>query len=489
MPAWLTTSDWIFYTLSAILALAGAWLLHRALFKDRSRGKRRCPKCWYDLTGIPANVAPTRSDPVEAAGSEANAWTCPECGRITLREGQMLRTRRHWVPCFAGVIALALSYAAFKTPVVLKSDWTRFVPTTILIVVADADPLVGNPNANTPGNRVGLSSTGRVNLAASAMFGTAPAQPPPPTWRERLSVNMWGQVQNESAYDWQIRYFVRRALATQKIGFASLFETPPSWIAGRPLAVTAADSSFQSSPLGPVLRWIPTLELEVKNDGGQWVPVFRKSGFAFVRETVRTPPANGAGRTSFEFRLTLPRNPSGEPIVIEEERVNRPIRIVTSTDEVLTPVDTPAMNQEVRTIRWPRLLLNASGLTFIVNDRIDSPVWNRISFFGALDYTIRSGDQVLGSGKADSWSFYPVWRDWQESAVQWKPGGEAIALSGAPLEVDVRGNTSASFDYYASDPFSYQIHSAWAGEFTCPLPIVDSPQPSAVDPIDPRRAH
>ena len=56
------------------LALGGFTLLFWSLFRDRGRRKRRCPKCWYDMAGVPG-------------------LTCPECGR-TSKEKHLHRSRR-----------------------------------------------------------------------------------------------------------------------------------------------------------------------------------------------------------------------------------------------------------------------------------------------------------------------------------------------------------------------------------------------------------
>ena len=43
--------DWVFWTLGGLLGLAGLSLIAWALFADRAKGRKRCPKCWFDMTG------------------------------------------------------------------------------------------------------------------------------------------------------------------------------------------------------------------------------------------------------------------------------------------------------------------------------------------------------------------------------------------------------------------------------------------------------
>src|SRR5438309_1158927 len=54
--------DWLLTLLGYTLAAAGALLLLWSLFHDRPKGRRRCPRCWYDMRGVPSLL-------------------CPECGR------------------------------------------------------------------------------------------------------------------------------------------------------------------------------------------------------------------------------------------------------------------------------------------------------------------------------------------------------------------------------------------------------------------------
>jgi len=115
--------DWLWYGFAAALALAGLWFTYTALFRDRARGRRRCPRCWYSMEGIPST-------------------TCPECGHDARTERRLLRTRRRWPRALAaaGLLAAALTIAAL--PYWLRGDWVSLVPTSVLVEVAG--PYRGN---------------------------------------------------------------------------------------------------------------------------------------------------------------------------------------------------------------------------------------------------------------------------------------------------------------------------------------------------------
>lgn len=54
--------DLLVSALAWLVMGGGVVLLGRALLWDRARGRRRCPKCWYDMSGV-------------------DSLRCPECGR------------------------------------------------------------------------------------------------------------------------------------------------------------------------------------------------------------------------------------------------------------------------------------------------------------------------------------------------------------------------------------------------------------------------
>jgi len=97
--------------LSGLVAIGGCVIAIRGLFADRSRGRRRCPKCWYELTGLEG----TRR--------------CPECGRIAKSERSLRRTRRHWIASIAGAFLVAVGLTAIGARQVHRHGWIGAVPT------------------------------------------------------------------------------------------------------------------------------------------------------------------------------------------------------------------------------------------------------------------------------------------------------------------------------------------------------------------------
>jgi hypothetical protein len=79
------------YLWTGLLALAGLTIFLIALAAGRARGHRRCPRCWYDMSGATA-AFPLR---------------CPECGREILTARELARTRRRWRLASLGVLLAA----------------------------------------------------------------------------------------------------------------------------------------------------------------------------------------------------------------------------------------------------------------------------------------------------------------------------------------------------------------------------------------------
>jgi HEAT repeat protein len=87
----------VFHIVGIVLAILAAIGLLIALYADRSKGRRRCPRCWFDMSA-------TRS------------LLCPECGRTHKHEGRMYLTRRHWRWAVLFVVLLAGGRAVYEVP-------------------------------------------------------------------------------------------------------------------------------------------------------------------------------------------------------------------------------------------------------------------------------------------------------------------------------------------------------------------------------------
>lgn len=120
------TIDLIWWIGGGVVAGVGLALLVWALIGDRSRGRKRCPKCWYDMSSTP------RREEGEFVG-----WVCPECGRRTIADRDMFRSRRQ---LWKLALALTLMFGGIGVPMsrVPRTTLIRATPTPILVWIAHA---------------------------------------------------------------------------------------------------------------------------------------------------------------------------------------------------------------------------------------------------------------------------------------------------------------------------------------------------------------
>ncbi|MEK6703277.1 MAG: hypothetical protein AABZ53_13515 [Planctomycetota bacterium] len=75
--------------------------------------RRRCGKCWYDMTGV--------------AGLR-----CPECGREARHERGLMRSRIRWRGVLVNLAVLLPAHVAASMPTVRAHGWGRLVPMVVL---------------------------------------------------------------------------------------------------------------------------------------------------------------------------------------------------------------------------------------------------------------------------------------------------------------------------------------------------------------------
>lgn len=121
------TIDLIWWIGGGVVVAMGLALLVWALIGDRSRGRKRCPKCWYDMSSTP-----------QREEGEFVGWVCPECGKRITEEHRMLRSRPVKRSVFVAVVVMAVGLLLIAQPRVQRLGWWSIVPSAVLVSMAQA---------------------------------------------------------------------------------------------------------------------------------------------------------------------------------------------------------------------------------------------------------------------------------------------------------------------------------------------------------------
>lgn len=116
-PQWLLDLSWLFWAIAILFAVAGLYFLWRSLLRDADRHKRRCPKCWYDMTGV-------------------TGLRCPECGREHASERKLFKRRRKRFHALAALLLLLFAISTALTPRIAQRGWLDSTPTLALIAAS-----------------------------------------------------------------------------------------------------------------------------------------------------------------------------------------------------------------------------------------------------------------------------------------------------------------------------------------------------------------
>lgn len=182
-----------------LLAIAVGMLVC-AVFWDRARGRSRCPKCWYDMTG-------------------STGLRCPECGCEARSERFLHRTRRNWKLALSAIPFLAGGYTLHHWSAIQRGAWPELVPTTALILLAERDdPLKPTLNYPIPG--------------------------PAPSAGAKMKCELWGRIKSARAWQWQSQFFIDRCLRASETNGKDWLYGPVRWYMERPIPVTPGWSSI-----------------------------------------------------------------------------------------------------------------------------------------------------------------------------------------------------------------------------------------------------
>jgi len=87
------------------------------LFRDSARGRKRCPKCWYDMASVAAS----------------GRLVCPECGTDAKDVKRLQRTRRHRAPIIAAGLLTLVAALLPRFQHISTGGVKAVLPTTVLI--------------------------------------------------------------------------------------------------------------------------------------------------------------------------------------------------------------------------------------------------------------------------------------------------------------------------------------------------------------------
>lgn len=109
----MTDWTWLSYLIGGCLAVLGLGVVLFAMFKGRSRGRKRCPRCWYDMSASPTLL-------------------CSECGRTARSPRHLLKTRRRWRLAVVGMMVVLLGGATAVGPAAYTGKWVEYTPASVL---------------------------------------------------------------------------------------------------------------------------------------------------------------------------------------------------------------------------------------------------------------------------------------------------------------------------------------------------------------------
>lgn len=364
----LAGTDWLFSLGAALLAAAGVALLLWALWGDWLRGvlayrrtgtrRRRCPKCWYDMSGV-------------------EGLRCPECGREAKCEARLHRSRRRrrWaaLACLIGALAWGLS----RGPIVRAKGWAAAVPTAALVVVLPWLEPPG-PKAVSRVNPTGSPHSIREALWVELLTNRLRRGSKLPSWQRALVIRngmrdaltnpnhawsqharmLWAAVANQPLTDEEWRAWLPRLLP-------KMIRTRERWPEGVEVYVrlaefewmSQADIVFQPTQLGAVamklnpmfyarrfVSYGPSHGYQMPGwfDGAKPILLFGLRTQTLAGELLKRefPPEPTA------YSRPDPDDPRWKPRPIGQ--VELPIRIEGAIDECMRRVSIPAVDAALR---------------------------------------------------------------------------------------------------------------------------------------------
>jgi hypothetical protein len=318
---WLSNLDAAAYLIVAALVI---WL---AFFSDRSKGRKRCPKCWYDM-----NAAPPPG------------LTCSECGHVCKSTAQLHKARRRWRPVVWGALACLLTFGVSNWTNLRAGAWMNLVPSTLLYFMAE-------PDYSGPGMPI------RLMKHESGIWVVRPPTPPATSlignMRTRFNRELGRRHRAGELPEW-----IWRSIAMD--GFvppadkSRWLHTRSKWPKGQNL-ILGSEAAFALERLPNVGGLPQFVQLEVPHAArdmgfGSWAPLTKTTNRSLSSEVwyqlfISSLPI---GHYRIPLSLTCSQAAGGKNLEIWRSDHIIELEIVESVHDAIALVDDAATNDAVR---------------------------------------------------------------------------------------------------------------------------------------------
>lgn len=346
---------WLAIGLMSLACLTLGWALMADLVVQRVRKRRRCPRCWYDLSHTPS-------------------LTCSECGYKAARDRTLFKARRRWrVVLFLALPMLLGAYALKVAPRVKDRGWIAAFPNTYLVFFAPVE-----------------ASAWETREWDGRIYPIRPTNP--------ILVELLQRCDDRTLTGWQWRVYLRRFFETYPSDLS--ITTRDAWPADVPIRLTVRCERAIASARDMLFRY-----RIAGGDEWQYVTPGR-----MLRPPVaqQIPPA-GATDVTFEVEILLgvdfqwDSNNQGranldDAYVVWHERTP-PIPIRGSVDEHMTAHPSALGEAAVRRLH-PGLVRREDG-------RIQFTIRHANFHFDSSDCALGlrvellCGDKVIATGEAE----------------------------------------------------------------------------------------
>jgi hypothetical protein len=438
---------WLAWGLGALVICLGVAATWWGLFGDRARGRRRCPRCWHDLSHTPG-------------------MTCSECGYTAAHEGALHRRRRRLLAAVAGAVVASLA-ATWGIEQIQHEGVTAMLPTRVILVSL---PLVGGAHEGltaeltTRMGRRRLGDTDYRTLIKRCLRGDPWARPVTAAWEAKYG-GLLDQCRDAAPEDIDLERRLLALPARIELG------TRQQWPRDAPVCLDLDVQHWWTPGTSCRIRLTP------KWGGAEPVTIVASGASLRPRPfpLVIDPPPDAA---ALDFDLELERrlpSPQATWEHMQEVSISVPLALEGSLAEAMQPAEDEDLHDAVVST-FNQGVIKWTGGRSPVRVRF-TPYLTRVpeledTAIGACVEILRDG---ILARRLDLW--WPARPGAYDEGVGWRVDYEDVELLMEANETDghwqmrVRGDPAIALRAGAGTRY-------WAGEFTVPLTVNEVPTPA-----------